>query len=166
MSCHKAALTFKREFDPSEGSFEDITVRSQEQTDDNRWRFVTDSCKVRVFTGKCVEELLFTKEMFIAVIDVLQVVNKEVIREFTKCLNQDMLAEWTDIRNNAVPPIPDTRAGFDRLITLFINFFAPDPDEKQTMITALEQKKHSFCFPHNERGACVMSFTQRMQAIF
>ena len=85
MSCYKAALTFKREFDPSEGSFEDITVQSQEQTDDNRWRFVTDSRKVRVFTGKCVEELLFTKEMFIAVIDVLQAVNEEVIKEFTKC---------------------------------------------------------------------------------
>ena len=104
--------------------------------------------------------------MFIAVIDVLQVVNKEVIKEFTKCLNQDMLAEWTEIRNNAAPPIPDTCAGFNRLIKLFINFFAPDPDAKQTMITALEQKKHSFCFPHNECGVCVMSFTQRIQAIF
>ena len=77
-----------------------------------------------------------------------------------------MLAEWTNIRNNTAPPIPDTRAGFDRLITLFINFFAPDPDAKQTMITALEQKKHSFCFPHNERGTCIMTFAQRIQAIF
>ena len=157
---------FKREFDPSEGSFKNITVQSQEQTDDNVWRFVTDSCKVRVFTRKCVEELLFTKEMFIAVIDVLQVVNKEVIKEFTKFLNQDMLVEWNEIKNNATPPIPDTHVGFNRFIKLFINFFAPDPDAKQTMITALEQKKHSFCFPHNEREACVMSFTQRIQAIF
>ena len=91
MTSHRAALTFKREFDPSEGSFENITVQNQEQTDDNVWRFVTDSRKVRVFTRTCVEELLFTKEIFIAVIDVLQVVNKEVIKEFTKCLNQDML---------------------------------------------------------------------------
>ena len=104
--------------------------------------------------------------MFIAVINVLQVVNKEVIKEFTKCLNQDMLAEWTDIRNNAAPPIPDTRAGFDRLITLFINFFAPDLDAKQTMITALEQNKYNFHFPHDEPRVCVITFTRRMYTIF
>ena len=34
------------------------------------------------------------------------------------------------------------------------------------MITALEQRKHSFCFPHDKRGACVMAFTQRMLTIF
>ena len=70
-----------------------------------------------------------------------------------------MLAEWTEIKTNVAPPIPNTRVGFNRLIKLFINFFAPDPDTKQTMITALEQKKHSFCFPHDEKGADVMAFT-------
>ena len=81
--------------------------------------------------------------MFLAVIDVLQVDDGEVIKEFTKCLNQDMLAEWTDVRNSLVPAIPETRAGFDQLIEEFIDFFAPDPDAKQTMITALEQKKRT-----------------------
>ena len=166
MTTHKAAPTFKREFDPSECSFENITVQSQEQTHDNVWRFVTDSCKVRVFTGNNVEELLFTKEMFIAIIDVLQVVNEDVINEFTKCLNQNMLAEWNEIKNDAAPPIPNTCIRFNRLVKLFINSFAPDPDTKQTMITTLEQKKHSFCFPHDERGASFMAFTRRMLAIF
>ena len=166
MTSYKAALTFKREFDHSQGSFENVFVQSQEQTDDNVWRFVVDSHKVRVFTGTNVEELLFTKEMFIAVIDVLRVVNEEVINEFTKCLNQDMLAEWNKIKLNTAPPIPNTRAGFNWLIKLFINFFAPDPDAKQTMITALEQKKHSFYFPHDKPRAYVVTFTQRMSTIF
>ena len=105
MSSYKAALTFEREFDPSQGSFENVSVRSQQLTDDNRWRFVVDSRKVRVFTGMNVEELLFTKEIFIAVIGVLNVSNGEIINEFTKCLNQDMLAEWNELKLNAVPPI-------------------------------------------------------------
>ena len=134
--------------------------------DDNVWRFVTDSRKVRLFTGKNVEEFLFTKEMFIAIIDVLQVLNKKVINEFTKCLNQDMLAEWNENKSNAVPPIPETWAGFNQLINLFINFFVLDLDAKQTMITALEQKKHSFYFPHDKHGACNMPFTQKMLTFF
>ena len=73
--------------------------------DDNRWRFVVDSHKVRVFTGMNVEELLFTKEMFIAVIGVLNVSNDEIINEFTKCLNQDMLVEWNKFKLNVVPAI-------------------------------------------------------------
>ena len=166
MSTFKAALTFKREFDPSEGTFEEITVQSQEQTDDLRWRFVTDSRKIRVFTGKCVEELLFTKEMFVAIVEVLQVIEAEIIKEFTKCLSQDMLTEWTNIRANMVPPILDDRDGFDRLIEEYIDYFAPDPDAKQTMINALEQKKHNFGFPHDKRGADVITFTQRIQTIF
>ena len=110
---YRPALTFEREFDPSQGSFEDVSVRSQQLTDDNRWRFVVDSRKVRVFTGMNVEELLFTKEMFIAVIGVLNVPNDEIINEFTKCLNQDMLAEWNEPKLNAVPPILASQAGFN-----------------------------------------------------
>ena len=49
---------------------------------------------------------------------------------------------------------------------MFINFFAPDLDAKQTMITALEQKNNNFCFPHDKRGSCVITFTRRMYTIF
>ena len=51
--------------------------------------------------------------MFIAIIGVLNVVNEGVINKFTKCLNQDMLAEWNELKLNAVPPIPNTQAGFN-----------------------------------------------------
>ena len=92
MTSHKPALAFKRQFDLSEGATEYILVNKKIMIDDNQYCFVKDSRKIRIFQGGDVEELFFTREFF-TIIDNLGIPPSDMIREFTKALNQDAIME-------------------------------------------------------------------------
>lgn len=88
---YNSALTFQRQFHTSEGLEEYVSIINQMQTDDGNHWFVKAFWKIQIFQGIDIE--LFIRETFLTIINHLGIDSGDIITKFTKCLNQDTLAE-------------------------------------------------------------------------
>ena len=138
---------------------------NQIQTDDGQQKFVKANRKIWVFQGTNAKELLLTREAFVTIMEHLGVDKDKIIDQFTKCSNQDALAEWREFENEANPLLSDNWAGFDCGIQMIINVYALDTDTKRTIMDTMSEDKNGFRFQDDNPEADMMSFTRRVTTI-
>ena len=82
----KLPFTYKKDFDPKMGEKQKVFMTSTVTTAGGIEKLHTTSREVRVFNGKSVEELCFTRECFNQAADDISIKSKHLTKEFVKIL--------------------------------------------------------------------------------
>ena len=133
----KLPLKYKQDFDPDSGVQAKICRYLTVQTDGGHDKIITETEEVRKFTGTTVEELCHTIDCFETASDDLEIEDKNLKKEFVKCLTPGPRKKWNRMEKQQDDDntlIGDTKAEFDRALQLFINFYMRDQNSKQMMM--------------------------------
>ena len=136
VSIHEPCLTYIRPFDESEGDKYKLVAEPVDPADAKSVRML------RKFTGNSIEELLYTRQIFLDAIEDCGVDEGNLFVEWQAMLGANSRMKWrsaTRLNNNLI--FQETRDGFNLAMEAFIMIYAEDPNAKETIINSFAASK-------------------------
>ena len=136
VSIHEPCLTYIKPFDESEGDKYKLVAEPVDPADAKSVRML------RKFTGNSIEELLYTRQIFLDAIEDCGVDEGNLFVEWQAMLGANSRMKWrsaTRLNNNLI--FQETRDGFNLAMEAFIMIYAEDPNAKETIINSFAASK-------------------------
>ena len=163
VSIHEPCLTYIKPFDESEGDKYKLVAEPVDPADARSVRML------RKFTGNSIEELLYTRQIFLDATFDCGVDEASLFVEWQAMLGANPRMKWRSatMANNQLL-FPETRNGFDLAMEAYIMIYAEDPNAKETVINSFAASKlfkkpvESSIKDHQDRMETIMYYVDAL----
>ena len=165
VSTYQPCLTYEVPFDETTGDKYKLTVESVDPDEAKQTR------SMRKFTGNTIEELLYTREVFLNDTGDMEIDESMLFLEWQAMLGAQPRMKWKRISiANGNPIFPNNQIGFTLAMVEYIKEYAEDPLARDTVINSFGTSKFKKPFEtsirdHQDRMETLMNYVDVLPGV-